>query len=215
MREWAPADGWPKCFCGACGSALWSRHPDATTIERPPRHVRRRPGHPAAVAPVRRLRRAVGADPGRRAAALPRREDGLMAKSRLKGRRRQKTPAVLRERVAELERERELLNAIANYAPSLICLVDGDGRVRPFAIEPGLRADARLRAARDRRRRSSGSSTSRTASAAAARDCILSAIRSRAPERVRGALAAARRHARSTSPGRARRCRRSRAARST
>ena len=42
-------------------------------------------------------------------------------------------PAVLRERVAELERERELLNAIANYAPSLICLVDGDGRVRPFA----------------------------------------------------------------------------------
>ena len=56
-----------------------------------------------------------------------------MAKSRLKGRRGQKTPAVLRERVAELERERELLNAIANYAPSLICLVDGDGRVRPFA----------------------------------------------------------------------------------
>lgn len=39
----------------------------------------------------------------------------------------------LEERVAELERERELLNAIANYAPSLICLVDGTGCVRPLA----------------------------------------------------------------------------------
>jgi PAS domain S-box-containing protein len=36
-------------------------------------------------------------------------------------------------RVAELERERELLNAIANYAPSLICLVGEDGAVRPAA----------------------------------------------------------------------------------
>ncbi len=56
-----------------------------------------------------------------------------MARSRAKGRRPSKSPAVLRERVAELERERELLNAIANYAPSLICLVDADGRVRPYA----------------------------------------------------------------------------------
>jgi PAS domain S-box-containing protein len=39
----------------------------------------------------------------------------------------------LRARVAELERERELLNAIANYAPSLICLVGADGVVRPTA----------------------------------------------------------------------------------
>ena len=39
----------------------------------------------------------------------------------------------LRERVAELERERELLNAIANTAPSLLCLVDPDGTVRPYA----------------------------------------------------------------------------------
>jgi PAS domain S-box-containing protein len=37
------------------------------------------------------------------------------------------------ERVAELERERELLNAIANWAPSLLCIVDAEGRVRPFA----------------------------------------------------------------------------------
>ena len=27
VREFAPPDGWPKCFCSACGSALWSRHP--------------------------------------------------------------------------------------------------------------------------------------------------------------------------------------------
>jgi PAS domain S-box-containing protein len=39
----------------------------------------------------------------------------------------------LRARVAELERERELLNAIANYAPSLLCLVGADGVVRPTA----------------------------------------------------------------------------------
>ena len=41
--------------------------------------------------------------------------------------------AELRARIAELERERELLNAIANHAPSLLCLVDADGRVRPCA----------------------------------------------------------------------------------
>ena len=28
VREWDPGDGgWPKCFCSACGSALWSRSP--------------------------------------------------------------------------------------------------------------------------------------------------------------------------------------------
>ena len=27
VREWAPADGWPKCFCATCGSALWSHDP--------------------------------------------------------------------------------------------------------------------------------------------------------------------------------------------
>jgi len=42
-------------------------------------------------------------------------------------------PDGLRARVEELERERELLNAIANYAPSLLCLVDPDGTVRPLA----------------------------------------------------------------------------------
>ena len=39
----------------------------------------------------------------------------------------------LRARVVELERVRELLNAIANHAPSLLCLVDAEGRVRPSA----------------------------------------------------------------------------------
>jgi hypothetical protein len=32
VREWAPADGWPKCFCSACGSALWSRDPQGTVL---------------------------------------------------------------------------------------------------------------------------------------------------------------------------------------
>jgi PAS domain S-box-containing protein len=39
----------------------------------------------------------------------------------------------LRRQVEELERDRELLNAIANHAPSLLCLVDADGSVRPGA----------------------------------------------------------------------------------
>ena len=43
------------------------------------------------------------------------------------------TIAGLTARNAELERERELLNAIANHAPSLLCLVGADGRVRPAA----------------------------------------------------------------------------------
>lgn len=38
--------------------------------------------------------------------------------------------ADLRARIAELERNRELLNAIANTAPSLLCVIAGDGRVR-------------------------------------------------------------------------------------
>ena len=31
VREFAPADGWPKCFCSACGGALWSRSPTDET----------------------------------------------------------------------------------------------------------------------------------------------------------------------------------------
>ena len=32
VREWAPPDGWPKCFCSACGSALWSRDLESTAM---------------------------------------------------------------------------------------------------------------------------------------------------------------------------------------
>ena len=32
VREYAPEDGWPKCFCSACGSALWSTDPDTGEI---------------------------------------------------------------------------------------------------------------------------------------------------------------------------------------
>jgi hypothetical protein len=28
LREWAPAGGFAKIFCGECGSSLWSRNPD-------------------------------------------------------------------------------------------------------------------------------------------------------------------------------------------
>jgi PAS domain S-box-containing protein len=41
--------------------------------------------------------------------------------------------AALRRRVEDLERNRELLNEIANHAPSLLCLIDADGTVRPGA----------------------------------------------------------------------------------
>lgn len=36
VSEWAPpGDGFAKCFCSACGGALWSRHPtDGTTSVR-------------------------------------------------------------------------------------------------------------------------------------------------------------------------------------
>jgi PAS domain S-box-containing protein len=41
--------------------------------------------------------------------------------------------AALRRQVAELEANRELLNAVANHAPSLLCLIDAGGAVRPGA----------------------------------------------------------------------------------
>jgi hypothetical protein len=28
VRAYEPGDGWAKVFCSACGSALWSRHPE-------------------------------------------------------------------------------------------------------------------------------------------------------------------------------------------
>jgi len=32
IRTYAPPDGFPKLFCGTCGSALWSRSPDDPEI---------------------------------------------------------------------------------------------------------------------------------------------------------------------------------------
>jgi hypothetical protein len=33
VREWVPPDqGWPKCFCSVCGSALWSRSPSEAGV---------------------------------------------------------------------------------------------------------------------------------------------------------------------------------------
>ena len=32
VREYAPEDGWPKCFCSVCGSALWSLNPETGEV---------------------------------------------------------------------------------------------------------------------------------------------------------------------------------------
>ena len=108
-----------------------------------------------------------------------------MPRSRTKPRRTAKSTTSLRARIAELERERELLNAIANYAPSLICLVDGEGRVRPYATNKAFE-------------RTLGYQPHETGGVhfweryvpdgerAAARDCILSAIRTGAASECEG-----------------------------
>jgi PAS domain S-box-containing protein len=92
---------------------------------------------------------------------------------------------VLKARIAELERERELLNSIANFAPSLICLVDADGRVRPYATNRAFE-------------RTLGYEPHETGGVvfweryvadghrAEARDCILSAVRSGASAETEG-----------------------------
>ena len=65
-----PDEGLPKAFCGDCGSALWAESPRRRRDRGgAARRVRRGPGHPPELPPVHGLRRAVGADPGRRAAA--------------------------------------------------------------------------------------------------------------------------------------------------
>jgi hypothetical protein len=33
LREYVPADGWAKVFCGECGSSLWSRSPDDPEVK--------------------------------------------------------------------------------------------------------------------------------------------------------------------------------------
>src|ERR671932_347591 len=99
-----------------------------------------------------------------------------MPRPRTRPRRAANSPTVLKARIAELERERELLNAIANYAPSLICLVDAEGRVRPYATNKAFERTLGYRPHETggvlfwERYVPDGERT-------AARDCILSAIR--------------------------------------
>jgi PAS domain S-box-containing protein len=78
--------------------------------------------------PGRSPRLAAGAAQPRPSAAPAAYDPRVATRARAK-----QTAAELRARVAELERERVLLNAIANHAPSMLCLVDADGCVRPFA----------------------------------------------------------------------------------
>jgi PAS domain S-box-containing protein len=99
--------------------------------------------------------------------------------------RTKQSASALRARIAELERERELLNSIANFAPSLICLVDSDGRVRPYATNKAFE-------------RTLGYEPHETGGVvfweryvadghrAEARDCILSAVRSGASAEAEG-----------------------------
>jgi signal transduction histidine kinase len=91
--------------------------------------------------------------------------------------RTKQSTSALKARIAELERERELLNSIANFAPSLICLVDAEGRVRPFATNKAFERTLGYRPHETggvlfwERYVADGER-------AEARDCILSAIRS-------------------------------------
>jgi PAS domain S-box-containing protein len=107
-----------------------------------------------------------------------------MPRSRVKPRAGNSASA-LKARVAELERERALLNSIANSAPSLICLIDPDGYVRPFASNKAFE-------------RTLGYEPHETGGVAfwdryvpdgeraVARDCILSAIRSHGSSECEG-----------------------------
>ena len=137
-------DGWPKCFCSDCGGALWSRSPTEPASQRPARDVRRRSRDPAAVAPVRRLRGPVGADPRRRAArATTSARPPDAARARQSRRGRQPRPRCASGSPSS-SASAQLLNAIANYAPSLHLPRRRHGARAAICVEPGVRADARL-----------------------------------------------------------------------
>jgi PAS domain S-box-containing protein len=96
-----------------------------------------------------------------------------------------KPSRTLRERVAELERERELLNSIANNAPSLICLIDPDGRVRPFASNKAFERTLGY----ERHETGGGIFWERYVAdgeRARARDCVERAVRSQGPSECEG-----------------------------
>ena len=73
LRAFEPADeGWPKVFCGECGSSLWSQSPSDPEMKSI--RLGAFDGDPGIRPEYRQyvdLRRGLGADPGRRAAALP------------------------------------------------------------------------------------------------------------------------------------------------
>jgi PAS domain S-box-containing protein len=99
--------------------------------------------------------------------------------------RTKQSASVLKARIAELERERDLLNSIANFAPSLICIVDAEGRVRPFATNQAFERTLGYRP-----HETGGVIFWETYVAdghrAEARDCILSAVRTGASAETEG-----------------------------
>ena len=99
--------------------------------------------------------------------------------------RTKQSASVLKARIAELERERELLNSIASFAPSLICVVDSDGRLRPFATNKAFERTLGYEP-----HETGGVSFWEQYGAdghrAEARDCILSVIRSGASAEAEG-----------------------------
>ena len=72
VRAYEPADGFAKDFCSGCGSALWARNPaNADQLAVRLGAIDGDPGIRPIGPAVRRIRGRVGADPRRRAAALP------------------------------------------------------------------------------------------------------------------------------------------------
>ena len=146
--------GWPKCFCSACGGALWSRSPAEAalvsvrlgTFDTDPGI---RPQWPA----VRRVRRPVGADPRRRPASVRGAAARLMP----------------RARATQPEEGRQVDGLAARAGRRARARARAAQRDRKLRAEPDLpRRRRRGACGRTRRtRRSSGrSATSRTRQAA-------------------------------------------------
>jgi signal transduction histidine kinase len=68
-----------------------------------------------------------------------------VAKARTKPRRSAKSTSALKEKVDELERERELLNSIANNAPSLLCQIVSESLNNVAKYAGASRAAVRVR----------------------------------------------------------------------
>jgi len=71
LGSFDPPQGFSKVYCAACGSALWSRHPqDPDVISVRLGAFDGDPGIRPSYRQLRCLRGALGADPGRRAASF-------------------------------------------------------------------------------------------------------------------------------------------------